>query len=530
VFSNKLKEIGALLGASWTSPNPSGLQSLAWRYKWEENAGNTYKENLLVYNSEDCDALRLLVNKIFEISIHSGSSSDITFADQTQKLSTEIGKEIHGDLELILASSHATYDQKKIAFREEKNNGGHQGKNQKGRGGVVKMPPSKINKIIEVPVVKTCRECNQALSQNSKYSINIIIVDLKFTKSGPRKTIHLHKSFKSYCKTCKKYFKPNEFNRGSGNYIFGHRFMSWIVYQRIALRLPYRLIAQNSVEIFDEPIALQSINNILNYFADNYNDSESLLLEKILMNSFVHVDETPISIRGIDQYIWTFTDGKHVIFKLTETREANIVHKILCEYKGVLVSDFYSGYDSVACKQQKCWVHLIRDINDDLWANPFDTEYEAFVLEVKELILPIFEAVDKYGLKQRNLRKFKKKVDQFYRDNILGKSYHSELSIKYKKRFERYQDSLFTFLEYDSMPWHNNTAERSLRHIAVQRKISGSFFKSGATSYVALLGIMQTCRFQEKSFLKFLVSGEKDVDAFKSPKIRKRTQTAKKHT
>lgn len=98
----------------------------------------------------------------------------------------------------------------------------------------------------------------------------------------------------------------------------------------------------------------------------------------------------------------------------------------------------------------------------------------------------------------------------------------TEARPKFQKRFERYKESLFTFLDHDSIPWHNNTAERALRHIAVQRKISGSFYESGVASYLVLLGIMQTCRFQGKSFLKFLVSGEKDVDAFKSPKKRKR--------
>jgi hypothetical protein len=77
------------------------------------------------------------------------------------------------------------------------------------------------------------------------------------------------------------------------------------------------------------------------------------------------------------------------------------------------------------------------------------------------------------------------------------------------------------------MPWHNNTAERALRHITIQEKISGFFFESGLTSYLTMLGIVQTCRFQEKSFLKFLISGNKDVDTFKSPKIRKTTQAAK---
>ena len=70
----------------------------------------------------------------------------------------------------------------------------------------------------------------------------------------------------------------------------------------------------------------------------------------------------------------------------------------------MLVSDFYGGYDSVDCRQQKCWSHLIRDINDDddLWESPSDTEYEAFSLEIKKLVLPIFKAIDQYGSKKKD--------------------------------------------------------------------------------------------------------------------------------
>ena len=58
-------------------------------------------------------------------------------------------------------------------------------------------------------------------------------------------------------------------------------------------------------------------------------------------------------------------------------------------------------------------------------------------------------------------------------------------------------------------------AERALRHIAVQRKISGSFGKDGVLQYLLLLGVTQSCRFQNKSLLKFLLSEEVDVDKFK---------------
>lgn len=65
-------------------------------------------------------------------------------------------------------------------------------------------------------------------------------------------------------------------------------------------------------------------------------------------------------------------------------------------------------------------------------------------------------------------------------------------------------------------------AERAIRHLAVQRKISGSFFESGAQAYLVLLGLAHPCRFQEKAFLKFLLSGERDIDAYSGGK-RKRT-------
>ena len=249
-------------------------------------------------------------------------------------------------------------------------------------------------------------------------------------------------------------------------------------------------------------------------FGDFYSETEHLLVKKILQSPFVHADETKINIQGVEQYVWVFTDGLRVVLKLTATREANIVHEFLSDYAGTLISDFYPGYDSVKCKQQKCWVHLIREMNDDLWKSPFDSELEDFVLKVRNLILPILETVEEHGLKTKKLSKFDTSVNQFY-GNTISKIYKSDLALKYQKRFLRYRNSLFTFLYEDNIPWNNNAGERAIRHLAVQRKISGTFFESLAPQYLLLLGIMQTCRFQGKSLLKFLLSKEKDVDQFK---------------
>ena len=343
----------------------------------------------------------------------------------------------------------------------------------------------------------------------------MIITDLVFTKSGFRKTIIKYSGKKGYCFKCRKRYKPNIINE-LGTRKFGHNLIAWIVYQRIVLRLPYEIITENMEEMFNERIALHTAYDLIAHFADKYAKTEKIIQEKILESPFVHVDETKINIQGTNYYAWVFTDGYHVIFKLTETRESTVVHDMLSGYSGVLISDFYGGYDSVKCRQQKCWVHLIRDLNDDLWKEPFNTELELFVLEVKNLILPILQTTKKYGLKNRYLNKYKKSVEKFYTKNIDNHHYKNETVVKYQKRFIRYKDSLFTFTSLDGIDWNNNLAERILKPIIVQRKISMSFRVNGASKYLLLLGIAQTCKLQKKSFLKFLLSKEKNVDNYKA--------------
>jgi hypothetical protein len=147
---------------------------------------------------------------------------------------------------------------------------------------------------------------------------------------------------------------------------------------------------------------------------------------------------------------------------------------------------------------------------------------EQFINAFKDLLVPVMADVDRYGLKKRHLLKHRQTVDRFYRDAIAGREYKSEEVRTFQKRFIRYKESLFRFLEEDGIPWNNNAAERASRHLAVQRKISGTFFKRTAEHYLLLLGIAQTCRFEEKSFLRFLLSKEKDIDQFKEkrrPKV-----------
>jgi transposase len=416
----------------------------------------------------------------------------------------------------LLVSAHGKYEQKKIVLKKRAKSNLLTSQSNSGKQRTsTRVKLKKADRTINVRRGRTCpNHPGRALKPMEQVSTRTI-TDLVFTSKGVKKLVTRYVGKQGRCTACATSFSPPAIRAIGSVQKYGHGLQAWVAYHRMALRLPFKKIAQLIEDQFYERITSGQVASLFEQLSRYYVVSEKQLLKKILGSQVIHVDETTINIRGISQYVWVITDGTHVDFRHTESRESTFIHELLDGFDGVLCSDFYAGYDSVECVQQKCWAHLIRDLNDDLRKSPFDLELETFVSAVRDLIVPILEAVDKYGLKVRNLSKFRANVAQFYDCHILGILYHSDLMVTYQKRFLKYRDKLFVFLTQDGIPWNNNMAERALRHIAVQRKISGSFSKEGILRYLIFLGITQSCRFQEKSLLQFLLSGERDVDEFK---------------
>jgi len=107
-----------------------------------------------------------------------------------------------------------------------------------------------------------------------------------------------------------------------------------------------------------------------------------------LNGNLIHADETHVSIKGKDTYVWVFTSMVEVIYIWSETREARVAVGFLEDFIGVLVSDFYAAYDSVDCPQQRCLIHLIRDLNDYIRKEPFNLELREVVHEFGALLVP----------------------------------------------------------------------------------------------------------------------------------------------
>ena len=265
-------------------------------------------------------------------------------------------------------------------------------------------------------------------------------------------------------------------------------------------------------------LGLQLSNSAIAYWkkgvAAYYSQTYRQILERIVSGDLVHADETHASIKGTGAYVWVFTSMHEVVYLYSESRQGELAQTTLSGFKGVLVSDFYAVYDSFDCPQQKCLIHLVRDLNGMMLDNPYDEELKNIVKSFGKLLKTIVENVDRHGLKRRFLRKHVVAVDRFYR-KVVRAEYQSPAALACRDRFEKNRNKLFTFLNYDGVPWNNNNAEHAIKAFAKLRDvIEGSSTEKGIREYLILLSICQTCKYMGVDFLDFLRSGEKDIYAF----------------
>lgn len=298
---------------------------------------------------------------------------------------------------------------------------------------------------------------------------------------------------------------------------WGWNVVAYFVYHIVGLRVPQLTMQHIMNRLFGFNLVRSTLNNLKSKAADHYSFAQRKILQRIVRGDLIHADETRANIKGHLAYVWVLANMTDVVYILAESREGEIIRTLLKDFGGILVSDFYAAYEAIPCPQQKCLIHLIRDLNNEILNNPFDTEMKSIAVGFADLLRPIVKTIDRHGLKTRFLREHQIDVDAFF-GFLSASEFRSEAASKCKQRFEKNRDTLFTFLRYDGVPWNNNNAEHAIKAFARLRDvISGTSSKKGVDEYLTLLSVAETCKYRGLDFLEFLLSGERDIDAFAKP-------------
>ncbi len=521
-FSNGLKDIARYLGFQWTDTQASGTQVIAWRHEWENFRSPSMKQALIIYNSQDCEALELLTKKVTELVY---PSNDVATRLQGEFVHSDKLKREHlygfgrntfvlPELDEINQAAYWDYQRERIYVKTNT----RLKQSMKSPSGARKCVPP--NKTIMCRRPNFCSKCNsKKFYKHNKASRTIF--DLKFMSYGIKRWVVCYKAHRYKCEDCGATFFPGGRFWPPSMSKYGTELVAYALYQNIELRLPQGTIDRSLNKLFGLQLGIGVTRRFKTNAGKTYKQTLNLLIKRLSDGQLIHADETKVSVRGIEGIVWVFTSMEEVVYVYSATREGEVPHSFLKEFKGVLVSDFYAAYDGIECPQQKCIIHLIRDMNDAVLKHPYDEDLKGLVKDFATLVKPIVGTVDRYGLKAHFLKKHLVFVDRFYRRTAKA-DYQSDAAVKFKQRFDKNRETLFTFLKYDGVPWNNNNAEHAVKAFAMLRHIIGGVTsENGLRDYLVLLSICQTCKYQGLDFLAFLRSGEKDILVYADSKRRR---------
>ena len=258
------------------------------------------------------------------------------------------------------------------------------------------------NTTIEYSRPTSCPACRSALVYGHG-KISRTVIDLRFMRYGIKRWITRHVAHRYRCQSCRSTFHPKDRRWTAKRY--GPNLTAYTIYLNIELRLPQGRVSSNLNKLFGLCLTRGATNRFKADAAEAYRSAYNDIMKRLCSGRLLHVDETSVSVKGKDGYVWVLTSLEDVAYFYTPTRAGETIHAMLKDFSGVLVSDFYAAYDGIDCPQQKCLIHLIRDLNEELLKHPYDDELKQLVGAFAGLVKPMIETVDQRGLKKRFLGK-----------------------------------------------------------------------------------------------------------------------------
>jgi hypothetical protein len=508
-YSNGLKDLGDYLDFKWGDPEADGFLSMTWRKQWEETGSNESKDRLLRYNQDDCRALFLVHQWLIKLA-SDDRPENVQYVAQMKKHTPyhlQHNKEFGEDFQLISKASYFEYQRNKVYWRNELKkqtpaaSAARERPKQLGQGHMA-WRPKNVNEIIIMPPLKACPGCGHTkLYYSHETKSSVLQTDLKFTPSGIRQHVTEYRSGTAKCAKCRKKTR----NKALRIMHYGDNLFALVLDYYVNFHVSNEMISKLIEEHYHIWISPMYLVMYKNRWWNKTWASVAIYIKSIVLNSpVIHIDETTVKLSKESGYVWVFATTHTVYYHYASSREVGFLQEWLRDYRGIIVSDFYPGYETLNVKGQKCLIHLIRDLNDDLFKNQFDPEYNRLVPAFNKLLRRIIETVDKHGLKRTHLHKHIKHTAHFYSE-FVDCDYTSEIAQKYAKRFKRHWKQLWTFLDEDNVPWNNNNAEAAVKAFAQHRRgVKGQMHVRGITEYLQMLTVAQTCRYRNISFLGFL--------------------------
>ena len=300
---------------------------------------------------------------------------------------------------------------------------------------------------------------------------------------------------------------------------YGPRLRAYVLYLAVYQHLPYERISRLLADRYGASLSTGTLQAIVARGAAGLERFLEQLRGQLVGSPVVHLDETGARTAGRLHWVHEATTATLALYGLHARRGKDGIDAlgVLPRFTGVAVHDGWAPYRSyTGCSHALCNGHHLRELTavEEQGGQPWANEIACLLVELKDTV----EAAKQAGQATLDLEMLAGYRDRYRRIIAAGYLLNPEPEPTGKRgrprqgptrslllRLDQYQDDVLRFASDFDVSFDNNQAERDIRMIKLQQKISGCWrSREGAEAFLALRSYIQTARKQGQDILAVL--------------------------
>jgi transposase len=276
--------------------------------------------------------------------------------------------------------------------------------------------------------------------------------------------------------------------------------------------LPYERACETIQDLIGPSMTAGTLKALVERCAQHLQPIEEQIATALQQGNVMHQDETSLSVLGkrFWMHVGCTASLTHYAVHASRGRKALDAIGLLKGFAGVSVHDGLACYQSYECLHALCNVHHLRELTfvQEVMSQQWAGQMKTLLLEMKAAV-ETARAAGQSGLSQEALQQWRAR----YQTLLLRAHEHLPCDADTgppkrgrKKqsparnlldRLLKYEDQVLRFLHDFRVPFDNSQAERDIRMVKVQQKVSGGFRSlPGAQAFCRIRGYLSTLRKQ----------------------------------
>jgi len=323
------------------------------------------------------------------------------------------------------------------------------------------------------------------------------------------------------CPSCQR-LTPGTFPEGVNAPVqYGPRVQAVAVYLSQYQLLPLQRTCEALSDLCHASISQGTVLTWIAEAASSLEPTCQRITELLLRSGVLHVDETSLHLGGLVRWVHVHASTWLTVYRWHPKRGARGIEAVgvIARFTGRAMHDRWSSYDRYACTHSVCGAHLIRDAiavaeqENHPWAQQM-VDHLRHMVQVtnhwREQAVRHLPAYVRDGL-----------LAQYFAILADGYGTHGAQAPPARKAGRKKQDpsknlldalllraeQVLGFVDDLSVPFTNNLAERDLRMIKVQQKVSGTFRSpQGVSAFCTIRSYLSTMRKQGRPLLDAMLA------------------------